>query len=137
MTKEVRHVELNVQGSKGHSTSRTFDFHRPEINVRDSANSFSDKSNPNRITRADDPQRLIFDCLSDPTYYLLKLRNQPPEQKLKAYGTLFRGYWERMEGEARVSGEPTERWEVHLRGLEEARRAFRRDFPHSEFPINI
>ena len=136
MTKEVRHVDPNVQGSKGHLASRAFDFHRPEKSLGNNQNEFPDKSNPNRIARIEDPRRLIFDCLSDPAFYLLKLRNQPPNQRLRAYGTLFRSYWDEMEREAEVNGKPTERWGSYLRGLEEARRAFRRDFPDSEFPVD-
>ena len=135
MSKEIRHINGDVQSSRTHSGSIFFRSDRPDDFSENSHHSFSEKSNPNRVVKFEDHRGLIFNCLSDPTYYLLKLKNQPPGQRLKAYGTLFRSYWENMDREAEVNGKPTERWGSYLRGLEEARRAFRRDFPSEEFPI--
>ena len=137
MSKEIRHIDANVQGSKPQVVSASFDSHRPKNTRKDNTACFSGKQNLNQISQLElDPRRLIFDCLSNPAFYLLKLKNQPPEQRLKAYRTLFRSYWDNMEREAEINGAPTERWRFYLRGLEEARRAFRKDFPDNEFPID-
>ena len=135
MVKEIKHINGDVQSSRTHLGSIFFRSDRPGDFSENNHHSFSEKSNPNRVVKSEDHRGLIFNCLSDPTCYLLKLRNQPPGQRLKAYGTLFRSYWENMDIEAEVSGKPTERWGSYLRWLEEARRAFRRDFPGEEFPI--
>ena len=74
MSKEIRHIDANVQGSKPQVVSASFDSHRPKNTRKDNTACFSGKQNLNQISQLElDPRRLIFDCLSNPAFYLLKV----------------------------------------------------------------
>ncbi len=136
MTKEIRHIDGN------HSVRAQLSLLKAQSDRPNRNPEFNPRSNPKiseeaRLSkRYADPQRLFFDNLCNPTVHLLRLKNEPPGQRLKAYGALFRMYWENMNTEAEINGAPTERWGLYLRGLEEVRKTFRRDFPDRDFPID-